>query len=128
MAFRRRLSCVSRSCAGSYLLIAARAACLAELQRTECIGRRNRFNNILSLSLHGCYLDALVVTQAIHFLPHTERLWPQTLDIAMHRTTIVQDLLLYVYIYIYLLEHKSLPLCVHTDLHTDIRYHNKYDM
>ena len=89
-------------------------------------------NDILSLSLHGCYLDALVVTQEIHFLPHTEHLWPQTLDIAMHRTTIVQDLLpdvyIYIYIYIYLLEHKSLPLCVHTDLHTDKRYHNKYDM
>ena len=94
--------CVSRSCAGSYLLIAARAACLAELQRTECIGRRNRLNNILSLSLHGCYLDALVVTQEIHFLPHTQHLWPQTLDIAMHRTTIVQDLLQYIYIYIFI--------------------------
>ena len=48
----------------------------------------------------------------------------------MHRTTIVQDFLLcvYIYIFIFILEHKSLPLCVHTDLHTDKRYHNKHDM
>ena len=121
MAFRRRLSCVSRSCAGSYLLIAARAACLAELQRTECIGRRNRLNNILSLSLHGCYLDALVVTQAIHFLPHTERLWRQTLDIAMHRTTIVQDLLLYVYIYIYIFIYWNINPCHYACIQTYIQ-------